>query len=254
MTDIKTIYKEASKETVENLIDNSLRTIEDLCKKVVEDISFLKELNADVPQLLRLAIELRMNMRFVLIDLMTSLRGCLNGTYTFEKCYHIKNLEGVRVEGCHLLFGYGEEKDGLIWKKLEYELKQVCQRFDKSKYAQVYERLLSLYDKVSKQLRTVMTSYEERKSRNLTYHYDDDLYKVYKQLVKIKDIGEDEPMKCVISWMDALLWIQVLCDTIENVEVMQGNTSSKATGFHHFRINGIKLDFYKRTVAEFKKK
>lgn len=78
MTDIKAIYKEASKETVENLINNSSKTIEDLYKKVVEDISFLKELNADVPQLLRLAIELRMNMRFILIDLMTSLRGCLN--------------------------------------------------------------------------------------------------------------------------------------------------------------------------------
>ena len=95
MTDIKAIYKEASKETVENLINNSSKTIEDMYKKVVEDISFLKELNADVPQLLRLAIELRMNMRFILIDLMTSLRGCLNGTYTFEKCYHIKNLEGI---------------------------------------------------------------------------------------------------------------------------------------------------------------
>ena len=38
-----------------------------------------------------------------------------------------------------------------------------------------------------------MTTYEERKSRNLTYHYDDDLYKVYKQLIKVKDKGEDEP-------------------------------------------------------------
>lgn len=119
MTDIKAIYKEASKETVENLIDNSSETIENLYKKVVEDISFLKELNADVPQLLRLAIELRMNMRFILIDLMTSLRGCLNGTYTFEKCYHIKNLEGIRVEGCRLLFGYGKGREESIWMKLE---------------------------------------------------------------------------------------------------------------------------------------
>ena len=62
MTDIKAIYKEASKETVENLINNSSKTIEDLYKKVVEDISFLKELNADVPQLLRLAIELRLSL------------------------------------------------------------------------------------------------------------------------------------------------------------------------------------------------
>lgn len=253
MTDIKVIYKEASKETVENLIGNFSKTIEGLYKRVVEDISFLKELNADVPQLLRVAIELRMNMRFILIDLMTSLRGSLNGTYTFEKCYHIKNLEGIRVEGCRLLLGYGEEREGSVWMKLGCELRQVCQRFEKSKYAQVYERLVALYDKVSTQLRTVMTTYEERKSRNLTYHYDDDLYKVYKQLVKVKNKGEDEPMKCVIPWMDALLWVQVLCDTIEYVEALQGNISSKATGFHHFRINVIKLDFYKRTVAQFSK-
>ena len=238
MTDIKAIYKEASKETVENLINNSSKTIEDMYKKVVEDISFLKKLNADVPQLLRLAIELRMNMRF---------------TYTFEKCYHIKNLEGIRVEGCRLLFGYGKGREESIWMKLECELKQICQRSEKTKYAQVYERLLALYDNVSTQLRTVMTTYEERKSRNLTYHYDDDLYKVYKQLVKVKDKGEDKPMKCVIPWMDALLWIQVLCDTIEYVETWQGNTFSKVTGFHHFRINVIKLDFYKRTVTEFSK-
>lgn len=75
MTDIKVIYKEASKETVENLIGNFSKTIEDLYKKVVEDISLLKELNEDVPQLLRLAVELRMDMRFILIDLMTSLRA-----------------------------------------------------------------------------------------------------------------------------------------------------------------------------------
>ena len=42
-------------------------------------------------------------------------------------------------------------------------------------------------------------------------------------------------MKCVIPWMDALLSIQVLCDTIEYVEALQGNISSKATGFHYFK-------------------
>lgn len=42
MTDIKAIYKEASKETVENLINNSSKTIEDLYKKVVEDISIFE--------------------------------------------------------------------------------------------------------------------------------------------------------------------------------------------------------------------
>ena len=36
-------------------------------------------------------------------------------------------------------------------------------------------------------------------------------------------------------WMDALLWIQVLCDTIEYVEALQGNTFSKVTGFIIFK-------------------
>ena len=42
-------------------------------------------------------------------------------------------------------------------------------------------------------------------------------------------------------------------DTIEYVEALQGNVSSKATGFHYFQINVIKLDFYKRIVYEFSK-
>ena len=114
-----------------------------------------------------------------------------------------------------MLLGHGEEREGAVWTKLGCELRHEYQRFERSKYAQVYEQLVALYDKVSTQLRAVMTTNAERKSRNLTYHYDDDLYKVYKQLVKVKDKGEDDPMKCVIPWMDALLWIQVLCDTID---------------------------------------
>ncbi len=246
MTETKDIYKEASKETVESLISNSSKTIEVLYKKIEEDVALLKELNTDVPHLLKQVVELRMDMRFILVDLMTSLRGSLNGTYTFEKCYHIKNLEGIRVEGCRLLFGYGKEGEESVWAKLGCELHQEYQRLDGGKYAQVYEQLVVLYDRVSKQLESVITTYEERKSRNLTYHYDDDLYKVYKQLVKVKDKGEDDPIKCVTPWMDALLWIQVLCDTIEYVEVSRGNTFSKSTGLHHFQINVIKLDFYKR--------
>ena len=138
MIEIKSIYQEASKETVENLIGNFSKTIEDLHKKVVEDISVLKGLNGNVPQLLRLAIELRMNMRFILIDLMTSLRGSLNGAYTFEKCYHIKNLEGIRVEGYRLLLGYGEEREQSVWTELGCELRQVYQRFERSKIGRAH--------------------------------------------------------------------------------------------------------------------
>ena len=103
MTETKPIYQEASKETIENLIGNFSKTIEDLHKKGVEDISVLKGLSGNAPQLLSLVIELRINMRFILIDLMTSLKGSLNGIYTFEKCYLSRTLKvlGWRDAVCY---------------------------------------------------------------------------------------------------------------------------------------------------------
>lgn len=71
------------------------------------------------------------------------------------------------MEGCRLLLGYGKGREESIWMKLECELKQICQRSEKTKYAQVYERLLALYDNVSTQLRTVMTTYENVKVETL---------------------------------------------------------------------------------------
>ncbi len=253
MLETKSINKEASKEKVENLIVDLSKTIEVLYEKELEDIPFLKEQNADVPQLLRMAVELRMNMRFILMDLMISLRSSLNATSTFEKCYHIKNLEGIRVEGNCLLFGYRKVGEGSEWMKLGDELRQEFQRFKKSNFAQVYEQLISFYDRKTPILKTVMTTYEERKSRNITYHLDDDLYKVYKQLIKVKDEGEDGAVKCVVQWMDILLWILDFCNCIEYVMALRGYAFSKGTSCHHVQINVINLEFYKHIVSELSK-
>ena len=99
---------EATRETIDNLIINSSKTIEDLFAKVKTDNKLLSLCDGQVSAVLKLMLELRRDIRFVMIDLLTSLRACLNATSTFEKCYHIKNLEGIRVEGYQLLCGYGK--------------------------------------------------------------------------------------------------------------------------------------------------
>ena len=75
---------EASKETVDNLIMNASKTIEDLFAKVNADNKLLNRCNDQVPAVLKLMLELRRDIRFVLIDLLTSLRACLNATTAFE--------------------------------------------------------------------------------------------------------------------------------------------------------------------------
>ena len=101
---------EATKESVDNLIKNASSTIEDLFPKVYYDVKRLESSSTATSLLLRMALELRVDIRFVIVELLTSLRACLNGSFTYEKCYHIKNLEGIRVEGYRMLCGVGDEK------------------------------------------------------------------------------------------------------------------------------------------------
>ena len=61
---------EASKETVDNLIMNASKTIEDLFAKVNADNKLLNRCNDQVSAVLRLMLELRRDIRFVLIDLL----------------------------------------------------------------------------------------------------------------------------------------------------------------------------------------
>ena len=114
--------KQASKETVDDLIINASKTIEDLYSKVKADNKQLTACDNHLPVILRLMLELKRDFRFVMIDLLTSMRACLNSTYTFEKCYHIKNLEGIRVEGYQLICGFKKEKKDAIWTRIGQEL------------------------------------------------------------------------------------------------------------------------------------
>ena len=115
---------EATRETVDRLIMNASKTIEDLYAKVKADNGMLNRCDDQVSIVLKLMLELRRDIRFVLIDLLTSLRACLNATSTFEKCYHIKNLEGIRVEGYQLLCGYSKEKEDAIWTRIGAEIQR----------------------------------------------------------------------------------------------------------------------------------
>ena len=128
----------ATKESVDNLIKNASSTIEDLFAKVYYDVKRLESSSAATSMLLRMALELRTDIRFVIIELLTSLRACLNGSYTYEKCYHIKNVEGIRVEGYRMLCGVGDEKAFAIWTRIGDELRRLEQITDDSTYKQAH--------------------------------------------------------------------------------------------------------------------
>lgn len=244
---------EATKETIDNLIMNASKTIEDLFAKVNADNKLLNLCDDRVSAVLKLMLELRRDLRFVLIDLLTSLRACLNASSTFEKCYHIKNLEGIRVEGYQLLCGYGKEKQDAIWTRMGIELQRCQAEAQIECISKAYEDLVQVYGQITETFKNIAASDEERTSRNLTYHYDDELLLVYRQLTKVRETGEDTPVKLVIPWMDALLMIVMLCETIEKVEDAQGRRLPESSLDSNFHVDMMVLHLYKKMAETFAK-
>lgn len=244
---------EASKETVDNLIMNASKTIEDLFAKVNVDNKLVNCCDDQMPTVLKLMLELRRDIRFVLIDLLTSLRACLNATTTFEKCYHIKNLEGIRVEGYQLLCGYGKEKEDAIWSRIGIELQRCQTEAQEERISKAYEGLVTVYGQITEAFISITASDAERTSRNLTYHYDDELLIVYKQLTRVRETGEDTPMKLVAPWMDALLMIVMLCETIEEVEAAQRHKLPEKAICGDFHVDIMALHIYKKMAESFAK-
>lgn len=242
----------ATKETIDNFIQNASQTIEDIYAKICDDNCRLENYDEKSSNLLRCAVELRRDIRFVLIDLLTSLRACLKSEHYFEKIYHIKNLEGIRIEGYNLLCGFKKTKQYTVWTRLGIALQDKIA--DESIIElQSYNNLENLYERISGRFDLVLATNQERTSRNLTFHYDEDLLKVYEQLVAVKNKGEDDPIKRVVPWMDLLLWVQFLCDSIEVVESMQGYKLPDVSTYHSSRLRPVFLRFYKQMARELEK-
>ena len=242
----------ATKETVDNFIQNASQTIEDFYTKICDDNYRLEHYGEKSSNLLRCAVELRRDIRFVLIDLLTSLRACLKSEHYFEKIYHIKNLEGIRIEGYNLLCGFKKTKHYTVCTRLGIALQAKIAN-ESNIELQSYNDLELLYERISGRFDLVLATNQERTSRNLTFHYDDDLLKVYEQLVAVKNRGEDDPIKRVVPWMDLLLWVQFLCDSIELVESKHGYKLPDVSTYRPSRLRPVLLRFYKQMAKDLEK-
>jgi hypothetical protein len=245
--------KEASKETVDDLILNASKTIEDLYSKVCADDKHLAACDNSTSDILKLMLELRRDFRFVMIDLLTSIRACLCSKHTFEKCYHIKNLEGIRIEGYQLICCFGKEKKDAIWTRIGLALKVCVTKATEERFTKAYEGLVELYDKITDSLNAIAASNDERMSRNVTYHYDDESLVVYDQLRKVQETGEDTPLRLVTPWMDALLVVVMMSDTIEYVESAQGHSLPAKDNGRDYHFDIISLHLYDMMAEELMK-
>lgn len=211
----------ASKESIEKLVKNASLAVGDMYPIIKQDMHVMAECDDGVSPLLRLVPELRMNVRFILVDLESSFRALMNASSAVEKRLHLINIRADIYESYKLLYGYGKSRQHTAWSKIGGEL----QALQESSAEKAYEQLGKEYDAITPLLVQIKTSLRDKDNRNLTYHYDGNLLKVYQNILEATD--EEGMCRRIIPIFDTLLAVLIFCDHVELVEKSQGHVLPK---------------------------
>lgn len=207
---------EASKESIDNLVKNASCVVGEMYPLIKQDISIIVACDDKNPLLLRLVVELRMNVRFVLVDLDASFRALMMAKSAVEKRLHLINIRADIHECYKLLYGFGNSRQNSIWSKIGCEINNI----QKGGHNKCWDDLKNAYDAITPHLISIETTEQDKDNRDLMYHYDDDLLKVYKNILDAYD--EEGICKKLISVSDVLLIVLRFCDHIEQIEKTNG--------------------------------
>ena len=219
---------DASKQTIENLILNAAAATQELYTTILEDAAVLEACDESVPSLFRCVPELRMDVKFILVDLQTIIRACFVTEKAYEKRYHLKNLYAGMLEGYKLLYGFGSLRRRTVWARIGEELNRLDQ--DNPDIASAFEPLKLKYDEISQQLLAIEATNTDRDDRNLTYHYDDDLLLVYR--LTLKTDSEEKASLKYIEFVKILGAMLQLGNQIELTEAVLGHTLPQVNAHH----------------------
>lgn len=217
---------------------NAAVATQELFTTILENASVIEACGDSVPSLLRYVPELRMDVKFILVDLQTIVRACFVTEKAYEKRYHLKNLYAGMLEGYKLLFGFGNMRRRTIWARIGEELQRLNQ--DNSDIASAFEPLKLKYDEISQQLLAIEATNTDRDDRNLTYHYDDDLLLVYRLTLRI-DSEEKASLKYIV-FVKILGAMLQFGNQIELTEAVLGHTLPQGNAHHDdFALNVVKI-------------
>lgn len=195
-------YKSASKETIANLIDNSGLAIDSLYKDLKRELIVRSLMDKSTPALYVLTQDLRNGIKFILMDVASSSRAELSVDNSYEKRFHLKNIQASISEGYKLLFSFGKLRNKSLWRNL---MKQINKEGT--------QELISEGIVLDKRLKVFGDTEIDKELRDLTFHYDDEMIKVYKKTVSVN--SEEDVMKKVCGFWCILLDLQLYTDKVD---------------------------------------
>ena len=180
-----------------------------LSQAVLDDIAIYEQLRDKEPKILALTAELRMDTKFILMDLCTSFLAMCKAKEAYACRYHIKNLEAGIQEAYKLLFNYGKSQRYTVWKKIGSTLSE-----EPVSYWSEQGKLMADYQDITTKLTGLAGDEDDKQHRDITYHYDADMRQVYEYTVASNSM--EDASKKLIAVMDVLGNMTTFCDDVEN--------------------------------------
>lgn len=183
--------KPASKETIQKLHENmgsNFSSFVPLLCSCASSLESLEQLNEDEPEnrenlnLWKILLKLQLFSLIINLDLSTFLRANFRSTSNSEKCYNLKYVNVITIEGYSYLFGFGKDKNNALWKKIKELGEQIND-----------EKLIKDINDIEQRVKGFENIYaqrEDRYNRNLSIHYDSDPIKVHNFLSQINEDTE----------------------------------------------------------------
>lgn len=217
---------EASKVSIEVLERSISEANQELFASIIDDISVHERCDETTPILLRDVLELRMDVKFILVDLQTSMQICFASSKAYEKRYHLKNLYAGMLEGYKLLYGFGKMRKHTIWARIKEDLLTTAQK--NKVRSDLFDAFIRLYENITEQLRAIESTRSDQDNRNLTFHYDDDLLLVYR--LTLKTDSEEKAAQKYIEYMKVLSSMLEFSYLVERTEALTGVVLPSNTG------------------------
>lgn len=187
---------------------------QELYSTILDEASILEKRREDIPELLYDITELRMDVKFVLVDLQTIMRACSASEKFYEKRYHLKNIYAGMLEGYKLLYGFGNMRKHTVWARIATDLDKAIK--EDSPYRNIWEDFKTRHEEITSRLTTIESTNTDRDDRNLTYHYDDDLLLVYRLTLKM-----DSEEKASLKYMDFMKVLGSMLEFTNLIEIAE---------------------------------
>lgn len=195
--------KPDSVNTIADLITNSGFVIEELYKAVKVDLSIAALMNEQTPLLYVLTQDLQAGCKFILMEIGALCKAELSVDNAYEKRFYIKNIQAAISEGYKLLYNYGKLRKKSLWKKL---------------VTKIHDAGISALEEegkiIDKKLEAFGNAEIDKRLRDLTFHYDDEMIEVYLKTLSVDN--EEKVVRRICSFFDILQQVLLFTDNVDS--------------------------------------